>query len=765
MRKLLVCCLILLFIVPCVHAKKNEDSKDYILLISSSTFREKWTYELFSAIDKKFEKGGITNVYAESLALWHGGEREEMERKISYLRKKYTTPPRAVIFINDMGWYLCRSLFDTVWKGAPVIICHSQPHSSVDIKAYYAGGMNIADSALVSNQQIRNRYNITLIHAPIYLKETIEQMRLLMPDMRHLILLSDNRFSCFLVRNQLEKVCLADFPELSLGFLTYPDTNTDTMLRELSTFGPDTGILYYSWMDITGSGLTEAYFPEEEMQHYIAEAANTPVFTLIDQYVSTAGVFAGGYYISSKEVSDATLAEIGNIIDEGTDYHSTIVTPGTPKTYFNYQTLIEKGIPQENLPRNAVYSNVTISFAQQYTLVIIIAGVAAVLLVILLMRYRMSRQKRTGRQEMVRLLNSILDNLPIAAKVKDVNKNMRYVFWNKEAERIFECPAEQAIGKTDYDVMTADADQIRVEDKILVRTMEPQWGTRHFYNKKGEERFTAQNNNVIQLSDGSKWIVYSAWDITEFKVMERDLKQAKEEAEHAREEAEEANRVKSAFLANMSHEIRTPLNAIVGFSSLLSTEEVSDAERVEYNHIIEQNNALLLQLINDILDLSKMEAGTMEYVYTNADINKMMSEIAQAAILRQDNKEVEIRLIQPLPELVLYTDIRRMTQVINNFMTNAMKFTAKGSITLGYNRPREGFVRFYVEDTGMGIPTEKQKDVFTRFVKLNAFKQGTGLGLAISQQIIKELGGTIGVKSVYGKGSTFWCTLPDKRKE
>jgi PAS domain S-box-containing protein len=742
-----------------MQAKKNDNDKGYILLISSSTFREKWVYELFSAIDKKFEKGGIVDVYAESLSLWHEGTEQEIEQKIAYLFKKYPVPPRAVIFINDLGWYVCQPLLDTVWKGAPAIICHSQAHTAADIRSYYHGKV-MPDSAIITSQQIRRHYNVTLMRTPTYLQETIHQMRLLMPDMKRIVLLSDDKFSCYLIRNQLEKLGKADFPDISIEFLTYPDTNTDTMLRELSDYPTDTGILYYSWMDIAGTGLTEAYFPDEEMQHYISEAANTPVFTLIDQYTNTPELFAGGYYISSKDISDTMLNEIESILDEGSEYHATNLVPGAPRTYFNYQTLVEKGIPENRLPRDAVYSNVTISVAQQYTWIIIIIGVVAILIVLSIMFYRLRRQKRMGRQEMVRLLNSILDNLPIAAKVKDVSKNMRYVFWNKEAERIFECSAEQAIGKTDYDVMTADADQIRVEDKILVRTMQPQWGTRHFYNKKGEERFTAQNNNVIQLSDGSKWIVYSAWDITETKVMERELKQAKEEAERAREEAEEANRVKSAFLANMSHEIRTPLNAIVGFSSLLSTEEISDEERMEYNHIIEQNNALLLQLINDILDLSKMEAGTMEYVYSHVDINKMLSEIAQAAILRQDNKAVEIRLIEPLPELTLYTDERRMTQVINNFMTNAMKFTSKGSITVGYNKPRDGFVRFYVEDTGMGIPSEKQKDVFTRFVKLNAFKQGTGLGLAISQQIMKELGGQIGVKSVFGKGSTFWCTLP-----
>ena len=251
--------------------------------------------------------------------------------------------------------------------------------------------------------------------------------------------------------------------------------------------------------------------------------------------------------------------------------------------------------------------------------------------------------------------------------------------------------------------------------------------------KKNEERFTFQNNNFIKLSDGRKWIVYTAWDITDLKIMERKLRLAKEEAE-------ESNRIKSAFLANMSHEIRTPLNAIVGFSSILATE-VSEEERVEYLDIIERNNELLLQLINDILDLSKIEAGTLEYVYANVDINKMVT-------------------VTPLPGLLLYTDQRRITQVFNNFISNALKFTAAGSITIGYGMPENSYIRFYVTDTGTGISSENAQGIFNRFVKLDSFKQGTGLGLAISQNIVKELKGEIGVESQLSKGSTFWFTLP-----
>ncbi|WP_418698441.1 ATP-binding protein [Bacteroides sp.] len=424
-----------------------------------------------------------------------------------------------------------------------------------------------------------------------------------------------------------------------------------------------------------------------------------------------------------------------------------------PDVYLNYQTLPDKEVLPENLSKKASYFDVPPGFIRKnVTYVVILLCVAGILLLLFFMHRRIKRLREKEREEQLNLLEHLLDYLPIAAKVKDVDNDMRYTIWNKKAEELFEHPGKEAIGKTDFEVMPNAADFIRGEDEELVRTGIPQSGVRRFFTNKNEERFTYQNNNLMTFSDGRKWIVYTAWDITDLKIMERNLRLAKEEAE-------ESNRIKSAFLANMSHEIRTPLNAIVGFSSILATD-VSEEEKVEYLNIIEQNNDLLLRLINDILDLSKIEAGTLEYVLANIDINKMLTEIGKAAEIRLTDKEVALRIVTPLPELFLYTDERRITQVVSNFINNAIKFTSVGSITVGYELPKDGYVRFYVTDTGAGIPPEKLDSVFNRFVKLDSFKQGTGLGLAISQSIIKELKGDIGVESQLGKGSTFWFTLP-----
>lgn len=240
------------------------------------------------------------------------------------------------------------------------------------------------------------------------------------------------------------------------------------------------------------------------------------------------------------------------------------------------------------------------------------------------------------------------------------------------------------------------------------------------------------------------------YDITELKETEAELILA-------RDRAEMAGRLKSAFLANMSHEIRTPLNAIVGFSDLLVEAEDIE-ERKEYVKIVRNNNELLLQLITDILDLSKIEAGTFDFTYGDVNVNLLCENIVRSMEMKV-SEGVALVFDSNLPQYHLISDRNRLHQVISNFVNNAIKFTSQGSIRVGYQMKGEELV-FYVQDTGIGIDKEQQLHIFERFVKLNSFVPGTGLGLSICQSIIEQLGGRIGVDSELGKGSRFWFRLP-----
>ena len=221
--------------------------------------------------------------------------------------------------------------------------------------------------------------------------------------------------------------------------------------------------------------------------------------------------------------------------------------------------------------------------------------------------------------------------------------------------------------------------------------------------------------------------------------------------------AEESDRMKSAFIANMSHEIRTPLNAIVGFSTLLA-ESDDEEEKKEYLRIIESSNEFLLQLIGDILDISKIESGKMEFIYTTLRLSEIFAPQQQAFALRVA-PGVKVIFESDGNDYCIVSEKTRLTQVLTNFLSNAVKFTSSGSIRFGYRLTDDG-IYVYVTDTGMGISKESQASIFNRFVKLNSFKQGTGLGLSICKTIIEKLKGKIGVESEEGKGSTFWFTIP-----
>ncbi|MDR2969698.1 MAG: PAS domain-containing protein [Tannerellaceae bacterium] len=250
-----------------------------------------------------------------------------------------------------------------------------------------------------------------------------------------------------------------------------------------------------------------------------------------------------------------------------------------------------------------------------------------------------------------------------------------------------------------------------------------------------------------KMNEGIELIGVS-YDITELKEMIL-----------AKDKAETLDRLKSAFLANMSHEIRTPLNSIIGFSDLLA-ETNDEEERREFITIIRRNNDLLLKLVSDILDLSKIESGTFEFTRHKMYVNTICDEVVQSFRNRDMTGDVELLFDRNLPEHIMFADPRRVTQILMNFITNSLKFTRQGHVKVGYELQPDDTMLFFVEDTGAGISPENIEKVFERFVKLNAFAQGTGLGLSICKGLVEEMGGTIGLKSEVDKGSCFWFTLP-----
>ncbi|MDH6343600.1 signal transduction histidine kinase [Parabacteroides sp. PFB2-12] len=318
-----------------------------------------------------------------------------------------------------------------------------------------------------------------------------------------------------------------------------------------------------------------------------------------------------------------------------------------------------------------------------------------------------------------------------------------------------------SLGKPANSLMTDDlADmysQLHPEDFEAIK---------HFYDKAASGRTQSfekeirviEKNKVRWLRctltskkdpvNGHIELIGVSYDITELKEMIL-----------AKDKAEALDRLKSAFLANMSHEIRTPLNSIIGFSDLLVETQDEDEKR-EYISIIRHNNDLLLKIVSDVLDLSNIESGTMVFEKREVSVRKLCGEVVRLFNAKEIPPGIEMKMEPLYEDHVIYTDADRVKQVLENFVTNSLKFTKRGSITLGCEHQEDDTLLFYVKDTGIGISPEDIDSIFERFVKIDSFAQGTGVGLSICKSLIEGMGGTIGVDSEPGKGSCFWFTLP-----
>ena len=363
-------------------------------------------------------------------------------------------------------------------------------------------------------------------------------------------------------------------------------------------------------------------------------------------------------------------------------------------------------------------------------------------------------KNRDELRELNYLMDAILNNIPVYLFVKDPEDDFRYLYWNKAFASHSKIPASKALGHTDFEVFPEheNAEKFHRDDLELIRTRERMEMQETYVTATGETRIVQTLKTLVPLEGRAPLIIGISWDITNMQNIEQELVQA-------RIKAEQSDRLKTAFLANMSHEIRAPLNAIVGFSRLMTIADNAEDEKL-YSDIINQNSEILLQLINDILDLAKIEAGTLEYIRYPMDLGELCRNVYE---MHKDRVQTGVVLILDNKDtsLIINEDQNRIMQVVTNLITNAIKFTFKGEIRFGFE-VREEYIDFYVKDTGMGISEEKIKMIFERFVKLNTFVQGTGLGLAICRVIVEKLGGEITAESKLNEGSTFRFTIPYK---
>ena len=605
---------------------RTEITNKEVLVLNSINFNLPWAKNFYWCIHDALQKQGIS-VKAESLSVPALVNKMEADAVVTHLREKYPVAPAAIVLIGDPGWIVCRELFDDVWKDVPVIVTNARDRlpASLDVLLSHAP---LTETNSVPGEEWRRGYNLTLLKQHYYVKETVELIYKLIPDMQRLAFISDDRYISEETRRDVKEAVEEHFPDLRLDLLSTTQLSTEMLLDTLHSYKPNTGIIYYSWFESHNENDNNYLF--DHIQEIITNFTPSPLFLLSPENLSN-NTFAGGYYVSTESFCDSLLEILNRILNGEQARNIPGGVGGEGNSYLCYPVLKSYNIPSSRYPDDAVYIDKPQTFFQQHYVKIIASSVFLLLLIAAIVYY------------------------------------------------------------------------IRILRKAYSRLSE------------------------------------------------------------AVEKAEQANQLKSAFLANMSHEIRTPLNAIVGFSNMLPHTE-DPVEMREYADIIETNTDLLLQLINDILDLSKIEAGTFDFYPSSIDVNQTLEEIEQSMRLRLKNSDVTLAFTGRLPDCLFYIDKNRLIQLLANFVNNAIKFTQTGTICMGYRMTDTDTIYFYVSDTGCGMSNEQCEHVFERFVKYNPFIQGTGLGLSICRTIVERLGGKIGVDSEEGKGSTFWFTLPYRKR-
>ena len=716
----------------------SADNGSPILIISSYNPDTRNTTQNISEFMDEYKRlRGNAPVVIENMNCKSLPEASLWKNKIRTLLNKYQgeNAPLLIVILGQEGWTSYLSLNDQNTKNTPVL-CGMVSRNAVLLPD---SNINIAHwepSSIDIDHFKEKKHRIGGFVYSYNVKANVELARKLYPKTQNIALITDNSYGGLalqsFVRQEISKI-------KGLNFIPLDGRKNDlyNIIEQIKSLPENTVIMLGTWRVDVNDG----YYMGNATYTMMLANTRIPAFSLTS--IGLGHWAIGGYIPEYRSIGKDLASQAVEILkNPSKDIYPQVI----PNVYtFDAKKLKELHIPIENLPPSSKLINTELGLFVQYKfeILLILAGVLFIFLVTIL--YFFARTSRIKNK----LLDLQSDNTVI---LNNIQASIRFINpdYSVKWENDIQMPCFPQYGEK-HCCIIPDNQKPYCDNCIIIQAMENKQKAELVRECHPGQFIHSLANPVLDKEGNLLGLIFKKEDITKQKQGEIELRKAKEKAE-------ESDRLKSAFLANMSHEIRTPLNAIVGFSTLLTIAE-NDDERNDYLNIINSNNELLLQLINDILDVAKIEAGTLEFINSQIDINQLFSDIEQTSQIKAA-EGVKISFVENIPNCIISTDKNRLAQVITNFINNSIKFTAQGHIHFGY-RHEEDKLYFYVSDTGCGIEAEKKKTVFNRFVKLNSFAQGTGLGLSICQMIIKKLNGEIGVESEYGKGSTFWFTLPD----
>lgn len=754
-----------LFLTTKVSAKEDgmRFTNDYVLIINSHTESTSWSNNIISPVLDHVSANGL-DVFTEHMNVMVLDKEILLSDFQEYLFDKYKTKPPRLLILLDNSTILLKEGLKKYWNDIPIILCAEQDFVGPP-DSYFKKDI-LAPEDRIPLSDFLGCCNLTFLHTPVYLKENIELMRYVIPNMKKLIFVVDGKPVNQQLNWELSRLMKEEYGQIKYESFSAESMNTDELIEELSCVDSfTTGVLFSSWVQ-TSQIVGNTMLLANSHKIFAANSA-APLFSLRYVNIKNDGMI-GGYIFDHNVFNQKLLATITEVLNGVDPRNIPFYYPSDAAPTFNYATLLQKGLSVDVCPAKSQFIAMPPTFLQKNKSLILACLFALAGFIYFLIQQNRIRSFRRVQDAQQKLkdtndkLTMVLGVANILSWKWDIENKTIYYDLNKEIDAKYPAHDEQesfSLAEEQYFSQIADEDRDMVWEAYesikngLVEKINMQFRVNRFNGELNGE-YWVEAHAAVATWDKKKnpqSIIGSLLNITERKKMEEALVLEKERAE-------ESSRFKAAFLANISHEIRTPLNAIVGFSTiLLSTED--EEEKLEYIDLIEKNNELLLQLISDIIDLSKIETESLDFNYSNTEVNDLMRELEKAISPKINGNKIALIFEPGLPICYLHTDRGRLAQLLLNMLTNAAKFTAEGSIRFGYEK-RGNILYFYVSDTGCGIPIEKQQAVFKRFVKLDDFSQGTGLGLSICQVIAQQMGGEIGVESEEGKGSTFWFTLP-----
>ena len=730
---------------------RHIDVKRITVIFSYDESHQSYAFfrkSLEKALREKGYDVDITYHYLDAIALRHNEEINTINHILSNMDGP--ARPDLIMTVGDEVTYSFLHCTDPLKREIPVVF-GSVFYPNWDRLRDFPNvtglrdSINVVKNILLNNQLCGNYASFTLLSNHTLdkaMKRMIDRQLDTRRDIINNMAWNHTMMQIFQSAN-MEKYSITAFSLEDLTLNTMVTNQRDSMGRENMLMALNNKMLTYIQLKY-----------DAETMNMVALKSMKPMLTGIwCDYGTADSKYLGGYFASGSSIAQE-MADRAVRIFQGTSPKDIPYATSRQQYHMDWQVAKRFGWKQEDLPKDFIIDN--LSFKEEYPSLYLIYvygswTLAGAMLLALFWFYRMmTKQKRKAQQQIqneVTLFSMITyDTQTFVWERVGTTISFRKGFWEYFGQKHHNIDVE------DFKTMI-HPDYVKNYEEGIVHVEKGMMFTNEIladFARKGEYHWYQVSGKGLLDKRGNYTHSYGmVRNIDDFKVREEELKEARRKAEEAT--------LKESFLANMSHEIRTPLNAIVGFSDLLSDPhgEYSPEERQLFIETIKKNNKLLLRLINDILDISRIESGQMSFCIKPHSVNDIMDKVYHSNVLQMP-EHLEFIYAKPACDATIQVDSDRLSQVLSNFLTNAGKFTPKGSVTLGWQLlPGTQQAELYVEDTGIGLSEGDRKMVFSRFFKKDEYKQGTGLGLSICKVIVSRLQGSIKVKSELGKGSRF----------